>query len=156
MTRKKMKQQIEKITVSLHRETLNLVDENRARFGFDNRSSFINAAIREYIGRDILRQFSGELAEVYGKIERTEIKNLEEHLSKLAYKIAVEIAQTNLLLASLLEISCADTQKLRGKAVHLVNQTRGFVPLRDAIRHKIEMQFCEDSIDENSDLDVNT
>lgn len=150
-----MKQQIEKITVSLPCETLNLVDENRKRFGFDNRSGFINAAIREYISRDMLRQFSGEIAEVYGKIERTEIKNLEEHLSKLAYKIAVETAQMNLLLASLLEIPYADTQKIRGKAVHLVNQTRGFVPLRDAIRHKIEMQFFENSKDESYEQDEN-
>lgn len=148
-----MKQQIEKITVSLPNESLRLVDENRKRFGFESRSGFINTAIREYISRDILRQFSGELAEVYGKIERTEIKNLEEHLSKLAYKIAVEIAQMNILLASLLEIPYADTQKLRGKAVHLVNQTRGFVPLRDAIRHKVEMQFFEGCKDDNDEQD---
>ncbi len=148
-----MKKQIEKITVSLPCDTLTLVDENLKRFGYDNRSSFINTAIREYINRDILRQFSGELAEVYGKIERTEIKNLEEHLSKLTYKIAVEIAQTNLLLASLLDIPYADTQKLRGKAVHLVNQTRGFVPLRDASHHKIEMQCFENSKDEYDERD---
>lgn len=93
-----MKQTTEKITVSLPKDTLRLADEKHKAFGFENRSEFINAAIREYVSRDILRQFSGELAELYGKIERSEIKNLEEHLSKLAYKIAVEMSQINLTL----------------------------------------------------------
>ena len=87
-----MKQTTEKITVSLPADTLRMADEKYKVLGFENRSDFINTAIREYISRDILRQFSGELAEIYGKIERSEIRNLEEHLSKLSYKIAVEIA----------------------------------------------------------------
>lgn len=144
-----MNQEIEKITVSLPRDTLRLADENRVRFGFENRSEFINAAIREYVSRDMLRKFSGELAEVYGKIERSEIKNLEEHLSKLSYKIAVELAQVNLLLASLLEVPYADTEKLRGKAVNLVNQSRGYVPLKDALRNRMEIRYFESLDDED-------
>ena len=139
-----MSKEIEKITVSLPAETLQLTDENRERFGFENRSEFINASIREYVSRDMLRKFSGELAEVYGKIERSEIRNLEEHISKLSYKIAVELAQINLLLASLVEVPYTDTQKLRGKAVHLVNKSRGYVPLKDALNNKIDIRYLED------------
>ena len=139
-----MKQATEKITVSLHADTLRLADEKYKTLGFESRSDFINAAIREYISRDILRQFSGELAEIYGKIERSEIRNLEEHLSKLSYKIAVELAQINLLLASLIEVPYADTQKLRGKAVHLVNKSRGYVPLKDALNNKMDIKYLED------------
>jgi len=146
-----MNQEIEKITVSLPGETLRLADEGRKRFGFTNRSEFINAAIREYVSRDMLRQFSGELAEVYGKIERTEIKNLEEHLSKLSYKIAVELAQVNLLLASLLEIPFPDTQKLRGKAVNLVNQSRGYVSLKGALQSRVEIRYLEDWDDKDDE-----
>jgi len=144
-----MSKGIEKITVSLPAETLQLADENRERFGFENRSEFINTAIREYISRDMLRKFSGELAEVYGKIERSEIRNMEEHISKLSYKIAVEIAQMNLLMVSLLEIPYSDTQKLRGKAVRLVNQSRGYVPLRDAIKNRTEIRYMESREDED-------
>lgn len=136
-----MSREIEKITVSLPAETLRLADENRGRFGFQSRSDLIDAAIREYISRDMLRQFSGELAEVYGKIERSEIKNLEEHLSKLSYKIAVELAQVNLLLASILEIPYEDTQKLRGKAVSMVNSSRGYIPLNVARRNAMEIRY---------------
>jgi Arc/MetJ-type ribon-helix-helix transcriptional regulator len=138
-----MKQTAEKITVSLPADTLRLANEKHKAFGFENRSAFINAAIREYVSRDILRQFSGELAELYGKIEHSEIKSMEEHLSKLSYKIAVELAQLNLLLASLLEVPYPDTQKLRGKAVQMVNESRGYVPLKDAIRNKMDIQYLE-------------
>jgi len=142
-----MSREIEKITVSLPTETLRLADENRERFGFGNRSEFINAAIREYVSRDILRQFGGELAEVYSKIQHSEIRNLEEHLAKLSYKIAVEIAQMNLFLASIMEVPYLDTQKLRGKAVSMVNNSRGYVPLSVAVKHRTEIRYMED--DEN-------
>jgi hypothetical protein len=68
---------------------------------------------------------------------------LEEHLSKLSYKTAVELAQINLMLASILEVPDADTQKLRGKAVKLVNQSRGYVPLKDALRNRMEIGYLE-------------
>lgn len=106
-----MSREIEKITVSLPAETLRIADENHRRFGFENRSEFINAAIREYVNRDLLREFGSEIAEVYSKIQHSEIRNLEEHLSKLSYKIAVEIAQMNLFLASIMEALISSTSK---------------------------------------------
>ena len=144
-----MSREIEKITVSLPTETLRLADENHRRFGFENRSEFINAAIREYISRDMLRQFGSEIAEVYSKIQHSEIRNLEEHLSKLSYKIAVEIAQMNLFLASIMEVPYLDTQKLRGKAVQMVNNSRGYVPLREVIKNRTEIHYMEDRDDED-------
>lgn len=146
-----MSREIEKITVSLPAETLLLADDNHRRFGFESRSEFINAAIREYVSRDILRQFGGEIAEVYSKIQHSEIRNLEEHLSKLSYKIAVEIAQMNLFLASIMEVPYLDTQKLRGKAVSMVNSSRGYVPLNDAVKSRMDIRYMEGMDDEDDD-----
>lgn len=143
-----MNRKIEKITVSLPTETLKIADENQERLGFQNRSELIDAAIREFVSRDILRQFSGELAELYEKIGRSEVKDLEEHLSKLSYKIAVELAQVNLLLASLFEIPYDEAQKLRGKAVRLVNQSRGYVPLKDTLKNRMKIGYSEGPEDE--------
>jgi metal-responsive CopG/Arc/MetJ family transcriptional regulator len=144
-----MSREIEKITVSLPAETLRIADENHRRFGFENRSQFINVAIREYVNRDLLREFGSEIAEVYSKIQHSEIRNLEDHLSKLSYKIAVEIAQMNLFLASIMEVPYLDTQKLRGKAVNMVNNSRGYVPLREAIKNRTEIRYMEDRDDED-------
>lgn len=144
-----MSREIVKITVSLPAETLRIADENHRRFGFENRSQFINAAIREYVNRDLLREFGSEIAEVYSKIQHSEIRNLEEHLSKLSYKIAVEIAQMNLFLALIMEVPYLDTQKLRGKAVNMVNNSRGYVPLQEAIKNRTEIRYMEDRDDED-------
>lgn len=124
----------EKITVSLPSDTIRLADETYAGFGFASRSELINAAIREYLTRDMLRQFTGELAGIYQKIERSEIKELEQHLSKLSYKIAVELAQIYMLLATAMEIPYDIDRSLRGKAVKQVNHLKGFVPISKAVK----------------------
>lgn len=144
-----MSREIEKITVSLPAETLQMADENHKRFGFENRSDFINAAIREYVSRDMLREFGSEIAEVYSKIQHSEIRNLEEHLAKLSYKIAVEMAQMNLFLASIMEVPYLDMQKLRGKAVSMVNNSRGYVPLSIAVKHRMDIHYMEDKDDDD-------
>ena len=135
-----MKQNTEKINVSPPSDTLEIADSNRAKFGFKTRSEFIDAAIREYVSRSIMREFSGELAQLYTNIEHSEIKDLEEHLSKLSYKIAVELAQINLLLVSAMDLNWEDTSKLRGVAIRLVNGSRGYVPLNVARKNQVEFK----------------
>ena len=130
----------EKITVSLLRDTVKLADEAYAGLGFSCRSELINAAIREYITRDLMRQFTGELTEIYQQIERSEIKELEQHLSKLSYKIAVELAQIYMLLATAVEIPYDIDRSLRGKAVKQVNHLKGFVPLSKAVKEAEELE----------------
>ena len=131
---------VEKITVSLSGDTIKLADEKYADFGFANRSELINAAIREYISRDLMRQFTGELASVYQQIERSEIKELEQHLSKLSYKIAVQLAQIYMLLATAVEIPYDIDRSLRGKAVKQVNHLKGFVSISKAVKDAEEFE----------------
>lgn len=94
-------------------------------------------------------QETGANHDVYSKIQHSEIRNLEEHLAKLSYKIAVEMAQMNLFLASIMEVPYLDTQKLRGKAVSMVNNSRGYVPLSVAVKHRTEIHYMEDKDDED-------
>ena len=140
-----MEKKTEKITVSLSPEVIHLADQNWEKFGFKNRSELIDAAIREYISRDLLKEFTGELSQFYQKIERSEIKHLEEHLAKLSYKIAVEIAQMHLLMASITELSKQDTRDLRAKAVALVNESKGYISLETARKHKVPLQLEDDT-----------
>ena len=135
-----MKSETEKVTVSLSKETLRVTDANRERLGFNTRSAFIDAAIREFISRDLLKEFTGELAQFYQKIEHSEIKNMEDHIAKLSYKIAVQIAQMELLLVSTLELPYVDTRELRGRAIQMVNKCKGYVPLDMVRDNQIEFQ----------------
>ena len=55
----------------------------------------------------------------------------------------------NLFLASIMEVPYLDTQKLRGKAVHMVNSSRGYVPLSEAVKNRTEIRYMEENDDEN-------
>ncbi|MBO1678519.1 hypothetical protein [Bittarella massiliensis (ex Durand et al. 2017)] len=52
---------------------------------------------------------------------------MEQHLAKLSYKTAVEIAQVHLMLVSMLETPCVDTKKLRGGRSTRAGTTRHWV-----------------------------
>lgn len=134
----------EKITVSLPSDTLRMANEKYAGFGFASRSEFIDAAIREYLTRDMMRQFTGELTEIYQRIERSEIKELEQHLSKLSYKIAVELAQIYMLLATAVDIPYDIDRSLRGKAVKQINHLKGFVPISKAVKEAEGITWTEE------------
>jgi len=126
----------QKIGVTLSQEILMLEEQNRQRFGFSSRSEFIEAAIKEYVSRDIFWQLGEDLMRIYQSMERTEIKNLEERMAKLSYKIAVELGQLNLMFADMGDYSYNQAQSLRSKAVRIVNESKGFVTLPVATKNK--------------------
>lgn len=128
----------DKITVSLSQEILVLEEQSRTSCGFANRSAFIETALREYIARDGINHFSDEIASVYSKLERRELKEMEDRLAMLSYKIAVELAQINLTLAELSDYSYEDAQTLRGDAVQMVNLSKGFITLPMAVKKREE------------------
>lgn len=140
-----MKRNSQKITVTMDNDTLRLADESISKLGCSNRSELIEKAVRAYLGKDLLKEFSQEIASVYGAIERSEIKNMEERMAKLSYKIAIEMAQVHVLLASFCELTYRDTQEVRKKAVKLVNETRGFITLPKAIRNSVELEGMEEN-----------
>jgi hypothetical protein len=55
----------------------------------------------------------------------------------------------NLFLALIMEVPYLDTQKLRGKAVSMVNNSRGYVPLSVAVKHRTDIRYMEDKDDED-------
>ena len=136
-----MKQNIEKITVSLPKETLKIADDNRKRLGFENRSELIDTALREYISQCLLK----ETGQADDRILSTDIKNMEDHLAKLSYKIAVELAQMNLIWASVLDISDESIRSLRGRAVSLLKKTKGYIPLSTANKNALEIDIDPDN-----------
>jgi len=138
-----VKQNIEKITVSLPKETLKIADDNRLRLGFENRSTLIDTALREYISQ-CLQEETGRPDE---RILPTDIKNMENHLARLSFKIAVELAQMNLIWASILDISDESIRSLRGRAVSLLKKTKGYIPLSTANKNQVDL-VMETDMDE--------
>ena len=57
----------------------------------------------------------------------------------------MEIAQTHLLMASITDLSKQDTRDLRAKAVALVNESKGYISLDTARKHKVPLQLEDDT-----------
>lgn len=53
-------------------------------------------------------------------------------MAKLMYKIAIELAQSNLLMNKVIGLTEDDVRKLRGHANRLVKQSHGFISLNKA------------------------
>jgi metal-responsive CopG/Arc/MetJ family transcriptional regulator len=122
----------EKIGVSLSVETIILADETYGRFGFSSRSELIDAAINKYVMLQALGKYPDELEGIYNSIEARGIKEMEDRMASMLYKVAVEIAQVNLLLTEDMELNDRMVGRLRRDAVRLVKVTGGVVSLKQA------------------------
>jgi len=131
-----MSQRKEKFGVSLPAETVKLMDENLLRLGLSSRAKLVDAAVNEYISLHILKQFPDELSEIYGAIEARGIKAMEDRMAGLLYKIAIEIAQMNLLLYDEMGLNDDDFYNLRRDAAKMVNHNGGIVHLKTIAKNK--------------------
>ena len=58
----------------------------------------------------------------------------------------------HLLMASITELSKQDTRDLRAKAVALVNESKGYISLETARKHKVPLQPEDDAETEDDGL----
>lgn len=136
-----MKQRAQKITVSLSGETLQLADANWRKHGYRNRSAFIETAVRRVCLGPLSQGQAADIAKVYSAIERSELKDMEERLSRLHYKIAMEIAQMQIALCSLLQIDRNDCHHIRKEAYALVKETKGIAALPQVARKEYSLRL---------------
>lgn len=132
-----------KIGLSLSDELLKLEEQRRTEMGFGSRSELFEAAVYEYISRKSVARFADTTATVYEQIEGRAIKELENRLSKLMFKIAIELAQSNLLMTKAFNLDETDIYDLRKHAYRLVKQSHGTVSFAKAIEHaeKVDIEL---------------
>ena len=116
-----------KIGLSLSPELLELEASRRAELGFTSRSELFETAVREYISKREVARFADTAATVYEKIEAHAMHEFEERMSKLMFKISIELAQNNLMFSNVLELSHNDILELRKHAHRLVCESNGRV-----------------------------
>jgi metal-responsive CopG/Arc/MetJ family transcriptional regulator len=127
-----MSQKKDKIGISLPVETVRLADESLPMLGFSSRSELADAAINEYVTLHTLNKFPDEMAEIYDVIEARGLKDMEERMAGMLYKVAVEIAQVNIILSNDMDLTKRQLKDLRKEAVGMVNHTCGIVSLKKA------------------------
>jgi len=143
-----------KTGLSISTELLELEASRRNELGFTSRSELFETAVREYISKREMARFADTAATVYEQIEAHAMHEFEERMAKLMFKIAIELAQNNLMFANLFELDERVLYELRKQAQQLVRESNGRVSFDKAvnfaeknsvqIRKKTLLNFLED------------
>ena len=108
----------------------------KAYFEQDNcqsQTEFIEKAVRFYSGYISAQKHSQYLSDSLISALQGSLENSENHIGRLLFKLAVEVAMMMHVLASGLEISGDELKKLRGKCVNDVRRTNGRITLDEVI-----------------------
>lgn len=104
-----------------------------------NHTEFVSKAVDFYIGYLGTRNGTAFLSQtLLGAIQGT-LQNTENRVASNLFRLSVEISMMMHLLATTLEISDEELQKLRGRCVAEVKRTRGKVRLDDAVAFQSNM-----------------
>ena len=103
---------------------------------FANRSDFIEKAIHFYSGYIYQEQHSEILSDVIVESMEGIIKALENRFGRLLFKIAVEMAKLEQMLASINEMDDETIERLHKRCVDEVKKINGIIKMEDAVKYQ--------------------
>lgn len=125
-----------KFALRMAPETQQLVKEMCPRANCQTQNEFIEKAIRFYAG-----YISGEEATAYlppalTKVTRGIVRDTENRICRLLFKLAVELDMVMNLLAAAMEIPEARLRELRVRCIENVKKTNGSITMDDAVAYQ--------------------
>jgi len=106
-------------------------------YSLDNcrsQNEFIEKAVHFYAGHLQARNYSKFLAPALTSTIRGTLDDSENRIARLLFKLAVEVSMMTHVLASGLEISDDELNRLRGRCVAEVKRTNGRISFEDAVK----------------------
>ena len=100
------------------------------------RSAFIERAIHFYSGYLYQESHQDFLSEVMLESMKGIVKTSENHLARLLFKIAVEMAKLESMLAAINDMDEATMRRLYIHCVNEVKKIKGILTLEDAVRYQ--------------------
>lgn len=101
---------------------------------------FVAEAIRNYCADIDGEKNIDVMCERMGKLYRAEINNHSNRMAHLAFKIAVELAiQNHLLAAGYVDLTDYEMRQIRNKASDHVRKSRGFLSFEKALEEEREL-----------------
>ena len=123
----------EKITVRFEPRTVRRCDQWIAEANCKSRNEFIEKAVNYYVDR-LMAEDADSLPRSISVALDGRLSQLENRLSGLMYKVAVETDMQNGIIADLYSIDDDDLRKRRAESVKNVNRTKGKIRLEDHMR----------------------
>ena len=122
-----------KFALWVYPETLEKVEEIYRADDCESKSEFIEKAIRFYIGYLTSEDKKGYLPSVVTSTLKSIVAESDNRQNRMLFKLAVEIAIMQNLMASLNEIDPLSLERLRGECVQEVKRLSGGFTFEDAL-----------------------
>lgn len=122
-----------KFALWVYPETLGKVEEIYRTDDCESKSEFIEKAIHFYIGYLTSEDKKGYLPSVVTSTLKSIVAESDNRQNRMLFKLAVEIAIMQNLMASLNEIDPLSLERLRGECVQEVKRLSGGFTFEDAL-----------------------
>ena len=120
----------------IHDDVSKMIDTHLSAANTATRSSFVEEAVRFYCCELDSKTHQNVITSETARVIRDNVKNLENRLAYILFKIAGEQANLGLLLADrLLNMSDEDIRATRNDAYDIVRSRNGFISFADAIEN---------------------
>lgn len=126
----------ERIPVWLYPSTLKAIDRAMYQANCKSRSEFLEKAAQMYAGYISADNAVEYLPAALVSAFRATIQLSEDRVSRLLFKLAVEMSMMMNVLAIGLEIDDTQMDRLRGQCVQAVKRSNGGISFKDVVRTK--------------------
>ena len=120
----------------LHPETLDDVENHFRHDNCKSQSEFIEKAIRFYIGYLDEEKSVDYISPLITETVKAEIKGTEQRLSRLMFKVAVELAKLAQMTASVYEGDEDSVRDLHAYCINEVRRINGIINCEDAVAYQ--------------------
>lgn len=114
--------------------TLELADQYYRSDNCASRSEFIEKAILFYVGYVTSQQNRDYLADIIPSTVKSIVDESSNRMGRLLFKIAVEMAVVENILAAVCDVDEIEVKRLRGQCVKEIKSTNGLLSFEEALR----------------------
>ena len=125
-----------KITIRISDETLRKCNEGMSITDCGVRNDFIERSIEFYSGYVSAQTHTDFLARVILESMSGIVKTSENRIARLLFKIAVEMAKLEQMLASINDMDEETMRRLHIRCVNEVKKINGIIKMEDAVRYQ--------------------
>ena len=122
-----------KYTIWMYPETWEKVKELYKEAGCPRKSDFIEQAVRFYVGYMTAENKANFLPNMFLSNMRSIVRESDNRNSRILFKLAVEIAMVENILANLSKYDPLSVERLRGQCIEEVKGINGMMRFEDAV-----------------------
>ena len=122
-----------KYTIWMYPETWEKVKELYKEAGCSRKSDFIEQAVRFYVGYMTAENKANFLPNMFLSNMRSIVRESDNRNNRMLFKLAVEIAMVENILANLSKYDPLSVERLRGQCIEEVKGINGMMQFEDAV-----------------------